>query len=365
MKKRKIIKILLSIVLLLILYVGGVLLYGTINDFQPEEMIPIDPIKQSPQTLVSDTTLTFITWNLGYGGLGAEANFFFDSQGMMRSNGKMIRPSKELVEKYIKGSAEFTKEHPVDFYLFQEVDFNSKRSYFINQFEGIAGVLPDFSATYAVNYLSDWVPIPLMEPWHAYGRVNAGLGTYSKYQPSSSIRYQLPGDYPWPTRIFQLDRCALVQHYKTAFGGDLVVVNIHNSAYDKGGILKAQQMNYLQKLLASEYQKGNYVVVGGDWNQCPPGFQFDALMPGKAGGYTQSNVDKDFMKEPGWQWVANTSIPTNRKVRDIYKPGETFETVIDFFLISPNVKSLQVKGFKLGFAYSDHQPVEMQVELEF
>ncbi len=353
----------LTLVLLLVLYVGGVLLYGTINDFQPEEIIKVEPAKHSEQKLISDTVLTFITWNLGYGGLGAEANFFFDSEGMVRSNGKMIRPSEQNVKKYIRGAVEFAKHHPVDFYLFQEVDYRSKRSYYNNQFEAVAGGLPGYSATYAVNYLSDWVPIPLLEPWHAYGRVDAGLGTYSKYQPTTSTRYQLPGDYPWPTRIFQLDRCALVQHFPTAFGPDLVVVNIHNSAYDKGGTLKAQQMAYLQKLLAAEYKKGNYVVVGGDWNQCPPDFQYDSLMPGKAAGYSQTNVDKNFMKEPGWQWVANTSIATNRKVRDVYKPGETFETVIDFFLISPNIKSLDVKGFDLGFANSDHQPVEMRVEL--
>lgn len=357
------IKLLLALILLVVLYVGGVLLYGTVNDFQPEEIIQIETSQKAKKIIISDTTLRLITWNLGYGGLGAEADFFFDSQGMLKSGGKMIRPTRDLVDKYIKGEVDFVKNTPADFYLFQEVDFNSKRSYYNNQFQAVANALPDYGAAYAVNYLSDWVPIPLLEPWHAYGRVNAGLATYSRCQPSTSTRYQLPGDYPWPTRIFQLDRCALVQKFPTSFGRDLVIINIHNSAYDKGGLLKAQQMVYLHDLFEREYAEGNYVIVGGDWNQCPPDFKFDALMPGKAGPYTQTNVSKDFMQDSGWQWVANTAVPTNRKVRSPYIPGKTFETVIDFFLVSPNVKFLGVRGIHQGFAFSDHQPVLMEVEL--
>ncbi len=354
---------LLGILVIVVLYVGGVLLYGTIYDFQPEDVTKLEPEQPAAYKMVDDTSLTFLIWNLGYGGLGAEANFFFDSQGMMRSNGKMIRPSKELVEKYVNGAVGFVKGTAYDFYLFQEIDYNSKRSYYINQFDEMKKVLPDYSATYAVNYLSDWVPIPLMEPWHAYGRVNAGLGTFSKYQPVTSVRYQLPGDYPWPMRIFQLDRCALVQHYPTRFGRDLVVVNIHNSAYDKGGELKAQQMAFLRDLLEKEYEQGNFVVVGGDWNQCPPDFKFDALMPGKSGRYSQTNVAQDFMGDTDWTWAANTTIATNRKVGDSYNPGTTFETIIDFYLISPNVKLEEIKGVDLGFKYSDHQPVVMRVLL--
>src|SRR3712207_7070413 len=44
-------------------------------------------------------------------------------------------------------------------------------------------------------------------------------------------------------------------------------INTHCSAYDKGGKMKLEQMKYLSQFIDSEYKKGNYVLVGGDWNQ--------------------------------------------------------------------------------------------------
>ena len=52
-------------------------------------------------------------------------------------------------------------------------------------------------------------------------------------------------------------------------------------------------MEYLKKMLELEYSQGNYIVVGGDWNQCPPGFAYDALSKGKEGDYVQTNVDSN------------------------------------------------------------------------
>jgi endonuclease/exonuclease/phosphatase family metal-dependent hydrolase len=141
-----------------------------------------------------------------------------------------------------------------------------------------------------------------------------------------------------------------------------VVINAHLSAYDKGGVLKKQQMAFLQGLVTTEYEKGNYVIVGADWNQCPPFFPFDTFSPGKTDGYTQSNIAADFVGED-WQWLYDPTIPSNRKLRSTYDPENTFRTVIDFFLISPNIKALKVKTLDQQFRFSDHQPVWVQLEL--
>jgi len=153
-----------------------------------------------------------------------------------------------------------------------------------------------------------------------------------------------------------------MHRYDLSSGKEMVVLNIHNSAYDKGGFIKKQQLEYLRKLILTEYEKGNYVIAGGDWNQCPPDFQFDAFSPGQTDGYTQINIEKDFLPAD-WTWVYDPSVPTNRKVEEIYEEGETFTTIIDFFLLSPNVEALSVKGIDLDFASSDHQPVRMEFRL--
>ena len=74
------------------------------------------------------------------------------------------------------------------------------------------------------------------------------------------------------------------------------------------------------------------------------------------------NIAADFMPAD-WQWVYDPKIPTNRSNRTVYRPGETFTTLIDYFLVSPNVAVLEVQCIDEQFADSDHQAVRMQVRL--
>lgn len=354
-------KWLFGFIFVFLLYVGLSLAYGTVYDFKPKQEIKLDLAQEAKLSIVEDSVLSFTLWNLGYGGLGAESDFFYES-GSLTSGGHYVTSPKEYVEKNIKGSSDFVTSVKSDFFLFQEVDFQSKRSHFINQFDAVRKEIPDFAAVFAPNFKVDRIPIPVLEPWNVIGAVHSGLGTFLKYQPYESARYQLPGDYDWPTRIFQLDRCASVHRVKTAWNKDLVVINVHNSAYDKGGVLKKQQMDWLKAFFVKEYEVGNYVVIGGDWNQCPPNYPFDSFMPGKGGDYSQINIEDDFLPSD-WTWGYDPRVPTNRKVAEPYVKDETFVTLIDFFLISPNVKVRKVKGLNQDFNFSDHQPVWMEVEL--
>ena len=360
---RKALKWLGIFLLIFLLYVVVVLVHGTLTDFQPPAEISLNSTEKATETVIQDSVLSFFIWNIGYCGLGAKSNFFYDTGGMLYSGGKMVRPAQAQVEEYLEGAKTFLKTNQADFYLLQEVDFNSKRSYGINQFEVLGEQLPGYSSWFAENYKSPRVPIPVLEPWNAYGRTNSGLATFSKYEATQSTRYQLPGDYPWPTRIFQLDRCAAVHRFPLANEKELIVVNVHNSAYDKGGVLKKQQMAFLKAFFQEEYEKGNYLVIGGDWNQCPPYFKFDTFSPGETAGYEQINIEPGFLPET-WRWVYDPRTPTNRKVSEVYDSKSTFTTLIDFFLISPNIKVLKARGINQGFQYSDHQPVWMEVELQ-
>ena len=349
--------------LLFFIYLSWVAGSGTYYDFQPVEEIALDARTQAPLKVIEDSTVSFLIWNMGYGGLGKESDFFYDDGGFFSAGDKMVRTAEIHVQKNIQGANEFIKKTPADFYLLQEVDVESKRSYFNNQLEGYEQQRPNYASFFAPNYVVDRVPIPILEPWQVYGKVNSGLGTLSRFQPKKSTRFQLPGKFEWPTRIFQLDRCLAVHRYGVNNGKELVVFNLHNSAYDSGGFLKKQQMKYLQKKVQKEYKKGNYVVVGGDWNQCPPDFKFDTFMPENTDSYYQSNIQKDYLPND-WQWVYDPKIPTNRKTASPYVKGQSFVTLIDFFLISPNLKVKSVQGYDLGFDFSDHQPVRMEVELK-
>jgi endonuclease/exonuclease/phosphatase family metal-dependent hydrolase len=360
--KKFLIRLLVGFVVIFLLYVVVVLVHGTLTDFQPEQETTLTPLQESTETVIQDSVLSAAIWNVGYGGLGAESHFFYDSGNMWWAGSKMVRSDRAWVERNVQAMAGFVSQTEADFFLFQEVDWSSKRSYYTAQVDSLRLRRPDYSAWFSVNYKADRVPIPILEPWRAYGPTHSGLMTLSRIQASRSTRYQLPGNFSWPNRIFSLDRCAAVHRYPVKNGKELVLVNVHNSAYDADGSLKREQMAYLQTFFLEEYEKGNYVVVGGDWNQCPPYFPFDSFMPGRTQGYTQINIDPDYLPSD-WRWGYDPRTPTNRKTKEGYQPGETFETLIDFFLVSPNVKVRTVKGIAQNFQFSDHQPVWMEFEL--
>lgn len=355
-------RLLVGIFFLFTLYIIVILIWGTCRDYQPANSLSLPVLQPAGQPEIADSILTFTTWNLGYGGLGAESDFFYDNDHFFISAGQTIRSARPLVDKNVSGILQTVRSTKSDFFLLQEVDHASRRSYYINQVDQLSTQHADYAAVFAPNFIVPFVPIPLLEPWRAYGRTHSGLLSMSRFGPSENIRLQLPGSFSWPTRIFQLDRCVLVQRFPVAGGKELTVLNIHNSAYDADGLLKRQQMAFLRELLLEEYQHGRYVIAGGDWNECPPYFRFDGFMPGQSQGYTQSNIPDDFLP-PGWTWVYDPTLPTNRKTRAPYQPGASFVTLIDFFLISPNVQVKQVKTLHQDFRFSDHQPVWMEVRL--
>lgn len=351
---KKILFIILGLVLLLVLLLGGFILYAQLTDYKPDEKVEVVSEGNSTAKMDSDS-LSFVTWNIGYSGLGPDVDFFYDG-------GTNVITPKNLVEKYFAGIKKTVSGYKnTDFVLLQEVDQNSKRSHRINEYKEISALNSKWNATFGKNYDVNFVPVPYYEPM---GDVIGGLATYTSYQSAGNTRYQFPGNFSWPTGLFFLDRCFLLQRFPTKNGKELIVINTHNSAYDDDGSLKKQQMVYMKEVLIEEYKKGNYVVVGGDWNQTPPGF--DNKKFAKVGGEEvreQIPVSFDYMPE-GWLWAYDPDVPTNRKVATAYDPAKTFRTVIDFFLLSPNIKLTKVKGNQTNFQYSDHQPVYMEVVLQ-
>ncbi len=346
-------KIIRPFLYLLLILVGAFslfLLYATIDDYRPDE-VSIQPIEYEADIISDSLQIKLLIWNIGYAGLDASMDFFYDG-------GEQMRPNKEGVERNMEGiNSTLAPYKGFDFIMLQEVDQNSKRSYHINEFQTIKDQFKDYNSSFGMNYDVGFVPIPLTEPM---GRVKSGLMTLSLPCPGSVERHSFPGNYSWPMKLFMLDRCFLVNRYQVGNQKELVLINTHNSAYDDGS-LRAQQMSYLSDYLLSEYEKGNYVIVGGDWNQTPYGLEPD-LPSHRFDTEDLIFIEKDY-PAPGWNWAYDISLPTNRRVATPYDKSSSLTTVIDCFLASPNVELSEVKTIDLNFQYSDHQPVQLQARL--
>jgi endonuclease/exonuclease/phosphatase family metal-dependent hydrolase len=274
-------------------------------------------------------------------------DFFYDG-------GKKVRDTRQRTLINLDSIHTFLESNALQsFFLIQEIDIRSKRSYYLNEMDTLA--IPATFTALAPNYMVKFVPVPLIVPM---GRVNSGILSMSRYIPENSTRYAYPGKFNWPVRLFNLRRCMLVNRYPTNNGKEFILINTHMSAFDDGS-LKKQEMQYLKDFVLNEYQKGNYVVTGGDWNQSPPGFsltRFGEVF--KSESFRLTNIADDFMPA-GWKWAFDPETPSNRYLNEPYTPGKTSRCILDIFLVSPNVEVLHNRTFDLNFRNSDHNPIQM------
>ena len=350
---KKLLRVLLILLLVLIVAFGGLVGYLSLTEYKPEavEPVAVEPVS-SEIAPVSAEGLRVLSWNIGYAGLGKESDFFMDG-------GKSARAAdKPTVERYLDGIREtLTSEYPAELVLLQEVDSDSSRTYGIDERSELAYA----SSAFALNYSCPFVPVP----FPPMGKVNSGLLTVTEKTVGRAERISLPCPFSWPVSTVNLKRCLLVS-YLPVEGSDkeLVLVNLHLEAYDEGEG-KIAQTKQLRDFITAEYEKGNYVIAGGDFNQTFPG-GLEAFPLIDSSLWTPGTLDESMLPE-GWRFAYDVAVPSCRLLNQPYDPTDLAHTqyyVIDGFILSPNVELLSVETLDLGFEYSDHNPVLLQVDLK-
>ncbi|MEZ5083332.1 MAG: endonuclease/exonuclease/phosphatase family protein [Bacteroidales bacterium] len=324
---------------------------ASITCFHPEfsEEISFD---NRGKTLVNpQDTFSILSWNIGYAGLGKEMDFFYKA-------GKKVRPSKEQSYNYLTGIMSFLQtKTEVDFVFLQEVDFRSRRSYKTNQFDSLQIILTESTGIKATNYKSGFVPVPVHNPM---GTVNSGMVSFSTYLIKSATRYSTPKQHNWPYSMFMPKRCFLEMRFSLGKEKELVLINIHNSAFGDEKEFREAELKMLRKMIIDEFEAGNYVVAGGDWNQNPPGMDVKQIKR-----YISREVwpIQDNYLPGDWTWAYDPTLPTNRDVEKPFDFTRSTCTLLDYFVTSPNVKVIDVETVDLEFQYSDHQPVLLKFKL--
>jgi endonuclease/exonuclease/phosphatase family metal-dependent hydrolase len=347
---KKILKAILILIIVFIAGFGGMIVYALISDYKPGVETIIAENKSS-QPIADTSAITLLTWNIGYCGLDRDMDFFYDGGTKVFTPREKCIKNLSAVEKFITGN------DSIDYIFIQEIDKASKRSYHINEYDSLTQRLTTHFGYFGLNYDVFFVPLPPASPM---GKVLSGLATFSKTVPSSSVRYSFPGVYGFPKQLFMLDRCFIVNRYPLANGRELIIINTHNEAFDKGNIRKAQ-MAYLKEFILKEYNNNNYVITGGDWNQTPPEFKPEFI--NNRTDTTNMVIPADFLSDD-WKWVYDNTNPSERNVVAAYDAKLTPTTIYDFYLISPNIEAISVKCINLNFENSDHNPVVVKVKLK-
>jgi len=352
-----IISIILGLAALVLLFFG----FLTITEYYPKTTEPAitgkSEIASSKVTeFKTGKEYTLLSWNIGYAALGKDEDFFMDG-------GKQIQPdSKEKVQKYLVGITDTVKKNPADIYFIQEIDEKAQRSYKINQLTVLSNALQmDYS--FAYNYKCIFVPIP----FPPIGQVASGVAIYTSAEQKEPVREPLPVPFTWPVRTANLKRCMLVSRLPLSNSDkELVLVNFHLEAFDEGEG-KIAQTKALMDFVKGEYDKGNYVIAGGDWNQTFPATgakKYPVVWPD---GWQPGTLDTEAIPA-GWTIAVDDSAPTCRSVEFPYNDENAANHdwqyyVIDGFLLSPNVVKNSVRVIDYNFENADHNPVKLTFKL--
>ena len=169
MKKR--LKTLLCIVLALVVLAAGYVAYVFIDYHRIGDM-PLTPVNTETATpsLRTGTPYTAVSYNIGFGAYEDDYGFFMDGGTESRAG------SEERLTANLAEIGAFLQAQAADFYLMQEVDIGSTRTYQVDERPYITDALPGLSSVFCQNYDSPYLLYPLTRP---HGASRSGLLTLS------------------------------------------------------------------------------------------------------------------------------------------------------------------------------------------
>ena len=292
--------------------------------------------------------LKIITYNIGFAAYTPEFSFFMDGGEQSRAF------SEESVNETMSGIAELLKSEDADFLMIEEVDERATRSHHVDQRRMLQSALLGYDSVFAVNYDSPYLFYPFDEP---HGKSLAGMLTFSRYDMTSSLRRSLPIETSL-MKLVDLDRCYSVSRVETDGGRELVLYTVHLSAYTSDGTIATEQLKMLIADMRAEYEKGNYVVCGGDFNKDLLGDSSEYFgISGEEYTWAQA-FPTDLLEGTGLSLVATSNAPTCRNADAPYHQAQ-FVLTVDGFIVSDNVTAVEAHTVENDFEYSDHNPVAM------
>lgn len=192
---------------------------------------------------------SILTYNIGY------------LSGM--TNNRPVEKPATLFEGNLQTVLENLRRIDADFLAFQEIDYDSKRSYNTDQHKKIEELGYEYSAK-AVNWDKRYVPFPYYPFSMHFGKVVSGQSVLSKFPIVEQERIELERNQsnPFYYDSFYLDRLAQVVKIRVA-GHNLVLINVHLEAFDQE--TRIRQFEKLRTIYA-KYCNEVPTIMLGDFN---------------------------------------------------------------------------------------------------
>ena len=345
-------KIALCVLLAIVLLAAAYLIYVFLDYHRIADNQPLPVTRKASREAAVGQPYTLLSWNIGFGAYEPDYGFFMDG------GTESWAWSEERLQKNMTRIAEFTASQEADIVLLQEVDFDSTRTYHLDETQYFTKALPEMSSVQAVNYDSPFLFYPFLQP---HGASRSCIMTCSGFRLLSSLRRSLPIETGF-TKFLDLDRCYSVTRAAMENGKELCIFNVHLSAYSSDGSIGDEQMKMLVGDLQAEYEKGNYCICAGDFNKDLLGDSSRYFGVSTAGYSWTQPIRLEVLDGTDIRLEAPLDethpVASCRNADGPIRDGQLRLTV-DGFLVSENVEVLSSEVIDLEFAFSDHNPVKL------
>ena len=156
---RKLARAIIIIVLIIIILLDAGVAALTALEYKPADIEVVPMIGQAGAEVRTGEPIKLVSWNIGYGALGDNADFFMDG------GTKVYTADEARVYENMAGITEFLKSQNPDIVMPQELDVDSSRSRHIDEttivVPALDGAMGGSQYSFALNYKAAFVPFPI------------------------------------------------------------------------------------------------------------------------------------------------------------------------------------------------------------
>ncbi len=321
--------------------------------YSPKDTEQLSLVGEQQRKKLSSEKIKILTFNTGHGSLGEESD-------NKNEGGAGKRQSADVILKNTRGISEIVNLSSADAVLLQDVDVDSYRSRYVDQFSyylGNGSYIGAFAKDYSTRSTS------LLPP---FKKVEAGLLTLSRKSVSSAERVSLPVGYSGLTAALNQKSAMLVTRFDIEDSDKkLVLINFELDAYTSDQN-RERQINAVIEYAEKAAENGDYVVAGGSFYSVLDDTD-DRYPLNDRNRWEPDEFDSSTLKS-GWMLYYDASVPTARILNEPYDSSQTYEErqvyVGDGFIVSPNIEVEMVVTVDQQFRYSYHNPVLLEISLK-
>jgi endonuclease/exonuclease/phosphatase family metal-dependent hydrolase len=324
-------KIFIGFILFLLILLIGFYFWAKKSIYPSDEYNSTTVFSKSSVPNLVDT-FSLLTYNIGY------------LSGM--TNNLPVERSPALFTNNLKKFTQLLQNLHPNIVSFQEIDFNSSRSFYVNQYQRIAKLSSFYNGAKAINWDKQYVPFPYWPIQYHFREMLSGQAVLTNFPILNSKRIVLPKpkNNPFYYNDFYLDRLAQLVWLQTK-KDSILIINVHLEAWDAG--TREIQAHIIMDLF-NQYEREYPVMLVGDFNTIPLYDKQADTEKTLQIIMKQTNIASAISKA---QYLAN---PEGYYTFDSRKPYQK----IDYILYSPrHLSCIDARRVTEAGEISDHLPL--------